>query len=92
MQGDIFRLYVNGAAIPALRGTVKDYTAAGIPIPYNQRNFLFLGDNTTSARASVQIARVALSAGVASIGVVAGTPQPIGPIPPPTTHTPSQPR
>ena len=46
-------LTANGAAI--LTGPVRDYTAfTGFPNPYSTPNFLFFGDDTTSAGGAVQ--------------------------------------
>jgi len=49
-----YALWANGAAL--LQGAMRDYSASG-PI-YNLTNFLFLGDDTTSAAARVRIAEV----------------------------------
>ena len=43
-----------------LTGLVKDYSAFGAP--YTQKSFLFFGDDTTSAAARTQVARVTLGA------------------------------
>lgn len=43
-----------------LAGNLRNYSPAGI-LPYIVPNFIFLGDNTRSAQASVRITRVALS-------------------------------
>lgn len=46
---------------PLLSGPVRDYTAFdGSPDVYENPNFLFLGDNTASARASVRFSYVAV--------------------------------
>jgi hypothetical protein len=42
-----------------LSGTLRNYSSFGLP--YNQQNFLFLGDNTTSAAAIIRLARVAIT-------------------------------
>ncbi|MBE9009254.1 PEP-CTERM sorting domain-containing protein [Pseudanabaenaceae cyanobacterium LEGE 13415] len=42
-----------------LSGNLRNYSIEGTP--YNLPNFVFLGDNTTSAQGSVRITRVALS-------------------------------
>lgn len=48
MVGSTYTLKANGGQI--LTGARKDYTAfAGFPDPYETPNFLFFGDNTTSA-------------------------------------------
>lgn len=52
-------LHANGTAI--LSGPIRDYTAFnGVINPYRTPNFVFFGDDTTSAAASVSIGRVAL--------------------------------
>ncbi|MGL4377598.1 MAG: DUF4347 domain-containing protein, partial [Microcoleaceae cyanobacterium] len=58
--GDKFSLYRNGT--PILRDrALRDYSAfTGSPDPYETPNFLFLGDNTTSASASFELQRVAV--------------------------------
>lgn len=60
IQGTTYSLLANNSQI--LSGSLRDYTAfnGGPPFnsgfPYNQPNFTFFGDDTSSARASVQIA------------------------------------
>ncbi len=54
--GNNYTLTANGTTL--LTGTLRDYSAFGPP--YTFTNFLFLGDNTTSASARVEIARVAI--------------------------------
>jgi hypothetical protein len=52
--GDTYTLTANGN--PLLTGPLRDYSAFdGFPDPYETPNFLFLGDNTTSAGARVQL-------------------------------------
>lgn len=47
---------------PILTGPVRDYTAFnGFPDPYETPNFLFLGDNTTSAQARVRLRFVSVT-------------------------------
>lgn len=55
--GNAYTLRVNNA--PVLTGFLRDYSAFGAP--YDFTNFLFFGDNTTSADADVAIARIELS-------------------------------
>ncbi len=58
-RGPNYTLFANGA--PLLFGPVRDYTAfTGFPDVYETPNFLFLGDDTTSAAAEVTIESVAL--------------------------------
>lgn len=58
--GSNYSLYANGNAI--LNGTLRDYTNFGIPYTYT--NFLFLGDDTSSANADITLGRVTLTAAV----------------------------
>jgi hypothetical protein len=52
-------LRANGT--PVLSGPVRDYTSfGGIINPYRTPNFIFFGDNTTSAAASVNVRRLVL--------------------------------
>ncbi len=47
--------------LPILAGPLRDYSAfAGFPDPYETPNFVFLGDNTSSARAVIRLAYVAI--------------------------------
>lgn len=58
-RGTHYTLFANGT--PVLSGPVRDYTAfAGFPDVYETPDFLFLGDDTTSAAADVTIESVAL--------------------------------
>ena len=59
MSATNYTLRGNGAVI--LSGPVRDYTAfTGFPDPYTTPNFIFFGDDTTSASASMNLRRVAL--------------------------------
>lgn len=59
LLGTNYVLRANG--VPLLSGPVRDYTEfGGLVSPYRIPNFLFLGDNTRSASASVRIGRIAL--------------------------------
>lgn len=59
MIGSNYVLRANGT--PILGGPVRDYTSFSGPInPYRTPNFIFLGDDTTSASASVNVRRLAL--------------------------------
>jgi len=52
-------LHANGT--PMLTGPVRDYTSFSGPInPYRTPNFIFFGDDTTSASASMNVRRLAL--------------------------------
>jgi hypothetical protein len=58
-RGDRYQLSVNGSLV--LTGPVRDYTAfTGFPDVYETPNLLFLGDNTSSAAAEVELHAVAL--------------------------------
>lgn len=69
--GDIYTLYSSGVAI--LSGKVRDYTSFKPPTvnfgpfsvvppsPYQQKNLIFLGDNTSSAAANVTLSGVEIS-------------------------------
>ncbi|MEP6756525.1 MAG: hypothetical protein ABJA67_13550 [Chthonomonadales bacterium] len=59
VNGSSYRLYVNGSSTAAMTGTLKNYT--GGPAIYNTPNFLFFGDDTTSARGSFNLSRVAIT-------------------------------
>jgi hypothetical protein len=59
VQGDRYALAVDGVA--ALNGPLRDYTPFTGPIdPYETPNFLFLGDDTTSARGAVRFRKMQL--------------------------------
>ncbi|MEM6839224.1 MAG: choice-of-anchor D domain-containing protein [Cyanobacteria bacterium P01_C01_bin.120] len=61
VQGNSYTLSANGTAI--LTGTLQDYTSGntnGGLNPYNTSNFLFLGDNTTSARGEFRLNQIAV--------------------------------
>jgi len=54
---DTYTLSVGGN--PLLSGVLRDYSNFGTP--YNLSNFLFLGDDTSSARANVNIGQITLN-------------------------------
>lgn len=56
--GNNYDLFANGTSI--LTGSLRDYSSFGVPYSFN--NFLFLGDDTSSADADITLGRVALSA------------------------------
>jgi hypothetical protein len=59
VQGDTYALSSNGA--PILSGNLRDYTAlSSPPDPYETPNLIFLGDDTSSASAKIQLAYVAV--------------------------------
>ncbi|OUL28875.1 hypothetical protein [Nostoc sp. 106C] len=57
-----YQLFVNGIVVPILQGKLRQYTGftppPGYKNPYTTPNLLFLGDNTTSAKAKVTIVSV----------------------------------
>jgi len=57
---DSYTLTANGA--PILNGPLRDYSKfEGFPDPYQSPNFLFLGDDTTSAQARIQLSYVSVT-------------------------------
>lgn len=56
VQGDSYRLFAGSSLL--LAGSLRDYSSFGKP--YTYQNFLFLGDDTTSASAQIELARVAV--------------------------------
>lgn len=61
VDGDRYSLFADGQSV--LSGALRDYTAFVGPInPYQIPNFIFLGDNTTSARGSVRFSHVSVTA------------------------------
>jgi hypothetical protein len=60
LSGDTYTLTAN--AQPILSGAIRDYTSfEGFPDPYETPNFLFLGDNTTSAQARIRLQFVSVT-------------------------------
>lgn len=57
--GSSYQLFVDGSATPILQGSLRQYTGytppPGYPNPYTTPNLIFLGDNTTSAKAKVTV-------------------------------------
>ena len=63
LAGNNYTLSANG--LPLLTGPVRDYSASPNPPfpaanPYTLSSFLFLGDDTTSARASSELSRLSI--------------------------------
>ena len=54
--GSSYSLLANGDVV--LDGSLRDYSSFGLP--YNVASSIFLGDDTSSARADVNLSRVAL--------------------------------
>ncbi len=56
---DTYTLLANG--VPILTGPVRDYSAFnGFPDPYEQPNLIFMGDDSTSARATVTLGNISI--------------------------------
>jgi hypothetical protein len=56
IQGTTYQVRANGN--PILSGKLRNYSAFGLP--YNLPNFVFVGDDTTSAQGSFEFARLAV--------------------------------
>jgi len=65
VAGSTYALSLAGSQTPLLAGPLRDYTPAVVPDPdvYEIPSFLFLGDDTSSASASVDIAYIELAPG-----------------------------
>ena len=77
---DSYTLTANGASI--LTGPLRDYSKfEGFPDPYQSLNFLFVGDDTTSAQARIQLSYVSVtgteSASTATAPSPSNSPTPI---------------
>jgi hypothetical protein len=60
ITGDTYTLNANGA--PILAGPLRDYGKfEGFPDPYQTPNFLFMGDNTTSAQARIWLSYISVT-------------------------------
>ncbi|MCI0552452.1 MAG: hypothetical protein L0287_15995 [Anaerolineae bacterium] len=60
IANDTYTLTANGASI--LTGPLRDYSNfEGFPDPYQTPNFLFIGDNTTSAQARIRLGYVSVT-------------------------------
>lgn len=57
IRGESYALFSAGR--PVLGGRLRDYRAFG-QFPYTSRNFLFIGDDTTSASATVVLSQLAI--------------------------------
>jgi len=55
IQGNAYTLFADGSA--RLTGSLRDYSGSGM-LPYILPNFVFLGDNTRSARGSIALGSV----------------------------------
>ena len=60
VSADTYTLSANGT--PILNGPLRDYSSfEGFPDPYQTPNFLFIGDNTTSAQARIRLGHVSVT-------------------------------
>jgi hypothetical protein len=60
IRGDSYSLAANGS--PILTGALRDYSAfVGVPDVYEIPNFIFIGDDTGSARARIRLAALAVA-------------------------------
>jgi hypothetical protein len=57
VRGDEYRFFLDGNA--GFQGSLRDYSTEGFP--YNEANFIFFGDNSTSALGASATANVSLS-------------------------------
>ena len=68
ISGDSYSLTAGGNSI--LSGPLRDYTLSPNPVnPYTTPNFILLGDNTTEARASINLFSVSLTANTSTAAV-----------------------
>ncbi|MGV0027898.1 DUF4347 domain-containing protein [Phormidesmis priestleyi] len=62
IQGNTYQLFANGTQV--LTGGLRNYatwtSSDGFPSPYTLPNFVFLGDNTTSAQGIFNVGQIAL--------------------------------
>ena len=64
--GSGYSLFAAGGNAPLLSGTLRDYSASGSLLfgfldVYTLKNFLFLGDNTTSAQSNIALGDITLT-------------------------------
>ena len=70
--GDTYTLATGG--LPILTGPVRDYSAFdGFPDPYETPNFLFFGDDTTSAQARLRLSSASVTGSEPATPTVAAT-------------------
>lgn len=86
INGARYTLAADGAAV--LEGPVRDYTAfSGAVDPYETPNLFFLGDDTSSAAARVQLAYAAITVATAVTPTPSATPPPTPAATPTATAT-----
>lgn len=91
IAGDTYTLAANSS--PILTGPVRDYSSFdGFPDPYETPNFLFLGDDTTSAQAQVRLRFVSVTGTVlitpTATTIITSTSSPVPSAPPMPSPTP----
>jgi hypothetical protein len=65
ISGDNYSL--TGDGTPILSGALRDYSSFGDPVnPYSTPNLILLGDNTTEARANINLYSISLTANAAA--------------------------
>jgi len=89
--GDTYTLTANGT--PILNGPLRDYSKfEGFPDPYQSPNFLFLGDDTTSAQARIRLNYLSVTGTERAAPTMDATPSNTPtPIPSPTAVKESEP-
>ena len=61
ISGNSYGLFANGHSL--LNGVLRDYSGAGPANPYAVQNFVFLGDDTSSAGADIDLGQITLRTG-----------------------------
>jgi len=91
ITGDTYTLTANGT--PILNGPLRDYSKfEGFPDPYQSPNFLFLGDDTTSAQARIRLSHLSVTGTERAAPTMDATPSNTPtPIPSPTAVKESEP-
>jgi hypothetical protein len=89
--GDTYTLTAN--SMPILNGPLRDYSKfEGFPDPYQSPNFLFLGDDTTSAQARIRLSHLSVTGTERAAPTMDATPSNTPtPIPTPTAVKESEP-
>jgi hypothetical protein len=60
IHGSTYEVFVNGSATPLLSGDLRNFSASVQPV-YSLPNFIFLGDDTTSASGGFQFTRLSVN-------------------------------
>jgi len=69
IQGNTYQLFGNGSLL--LSGSTRDYSGA-LSVPYGLNNYVFLGDDTTSATASIELSNVSLAPEPGALAMISG--------------------